>query len=353
MSSFREGGWGLRIALLGASAGVGWLLSPFASTILAAVVVVMVAWPVYAWILARVGGRAGMASVLTMLLLVIGVVGPVGLALWLVITEMGALLVGMRDSLTELPARFSVWIDSAEVASAYHRITADTRTPSQALSDALHAAVNPALQGAGSLAQAALNNVGGALLRLLLFLLVLGTLFQGGPTLADRVQRLVPMAVDAQARVWDKLSRFARGFVVAALLVAVLQGTLATIGYALGGVESPLVWGILTGIVSVVPVVGTSLVWIPLAAVRFAQGDTSGGVLVLAWSVVVVGSADNFLRPLVIGRSASVHPTLIFLAVFGGIASFGLSGLLIGPMLMATLLALLQLYEESLDRPQP
>ncbi len=67
----------------------------------------------------------------------------------------------------------------------------------------------------------------------------------------------------------------------------------------------------------------------------------------LTWSVVVVGSADNFVRPLVIGRSASVHPTLIFLAVFGGLASVGLSGLLIGPMLMATLLALLQLYEES------
>ncbi len=276
MSTFREGGWGLRIALLGALAGVGWLLSPFASTMLAAVVVVMVTWPVYAWILARVGGRAGLASVLTMVLLVVGIVGPVGIALWLVVTEMSALLVGMRDSLTEVPARVSNWIDSAEVAAVYHRLTADTRTPSQALADLLHAAVNPALQQAGSLAQVALNNVGAALLRLLLFLLVLGTLFHGGPALADRVQRLVPMTRDAQARVWDKLSRFARGFVVAALMVAVLQGTLATIGYALGGVESPLVWGILTGIVSVVPIVGTSLVWLPLAAVRFAQGDTQG-----------------------------------------------------------------------------
>jgi predicted PurR-regulated permease PerM len=353
VSSFREGGWGLRIALIAASVGVAWLLSPFASTILAAVVVVMVTWPVFAWIRARVGGRPGVATFLTMLLLVVGVVGPVGCALWVVIAEMGELLVGMRDSLTGLPERASVWLDRPEVAALYRKVTADVRPPSQALVDTLHAAVNPALKQAGTLAQAALNNLGAAVLRLLLFLLVLGSLFHGGPGFAERAQRLLPVAADVQARVWDRLSRFARGFVVAALLVAVLQGTLAWMGYSLGGVDRPLVWGILTGIVSVVPVAGTALVWIPLAVVRFAQGDSSGGVIVLAWSILVVGSADNFVRPLVIGRSASVHPTLIFLAVFGGLATLGLSGLLIGPMLMATLLALLQLYEESLGAGGP
>ncbi len=336
---------GVAVALLVTLGGVAWLLNGLMATLVAAVVVVMVAWPVHARILARMPNRPAVATALTLSALVAGVLLPLGLAGWVVIGELVDLFDGAGITWQEVPGRLGAWLDSPGVRGTFQRLTGARIAPSRWVVEQLQAAVSPALQQAGATARDAVNNLGALVLRGFIMILVVATLFHAGPSLGARVMSLIPVEHAAQEQVWERLARFARGFVVAALAVAVAQGSLAIVGYAIAGIGRPLVWGVLTGVVSVVPFVGTSLVWVPLAAVQLARGEIVSAVILALWSVLVVGSVDNFVRPFVIGRSANIHPTLVFLAVIGGLTSLGLSGLLIGPLLMGVVLALLELYE--------
>jgi predicted PurR-regulated permease PerM len=239
------------------------------------------------------------------------------------------------------------FMDSPDVARHVARVTGDPRPPSEQAGEALRQAASPLAQQIGAMVGSGLGNVGGILLRALIFFVTLATLLHSGRDLADWTRRIAPIAPTYLERVWDRLSRFARAFVLAAFVVAVTQGSLAYVGYAAGGVDRAAVWAVVTAVLSVVPVFGTSLVWIPLALIQWAQGDTTGALVIVAWSVVIVGTADNIVRPLVIGSAAQLHPLLVFLAVFGGLLTLGVSGLLVGPMLVATLLALLSLHEEE------
>ncbi len=336
---------GVTAALLVALAGVAWLLNGLLATLVASVVIVMVTWPLHARVLARMPTRPAVATAITLSALVAGVLLPLGLAGWVVIGELTDLFDGAGITLQEVPGRLGAWLDSPGVRGPFQRLTGARVAPSRWVVEQLQATVTPALQQAGATAREIVNNLGALTLRGLVMLLVVATLFHAGPALGARIMTLVPVERAAQEQVWERLSRFARGFVLAALVVAVAQGSLAVAGYAMAGVGRPLVWGVLTGVVSVVPFVGTSLVWVPLAGLLVARGDLVGAAVLALWSMLVVGSVDNVVRPLVIGRSANIHPTLVFLAVVGGLTSLGLSGLLIGPMLMGVVLALLELYE--------
>ncbi len=339
-----------RIALIAALAGVVWLFRPFLATLLAATVVVMVAWPLHAFVLRRLGGRSILATATTMTLLVVGVFGPIGTAMWILATELGELGPTVAESLRALPAQAAEWLQSPVVERQFRRIVGDDRDPALVVGEALRDAAAPALQQLGNGLGAAVGNAGVALINTLIFFLTVGTLFQSGPDLADWARRVSPVEPRVLERVWITLSRFSRGFVLAALVTGAVQGLLAGLSYAAAGVEGALVWGVLTGLFSVVPVFGTGLVWIPLVAIELAQGNTMGATGMLIWCVFVVGTIDNVIRPLIIGETSQLHPLLVFLAVFGGILTLGVSGLLVGPMLVATLLALLSLYEQDLVR---
>lgn len=342
----------LRLPLALSMLAVAWLLLPFLSTVLAAVVVVMVAWPLHVRIRARMRGYDALAVLVTMLLLIVGVFSPIVTGAVIVVGEVAEIFPSLAATAEALPSRVAAWLDGPSVAPFVTRLLGDQGAPSDLVGDRLQAAVAPALQQVGGLAQDLINNVGAALVRAILFLLVLATLLHAGEPLAARVRALLPVEDHVAERTWASLSRFARGFVLAAAVVAVVQGTLASVGYAIAGVERSLLWGVLTGLASVVPFVGTSLVWIPLALLQVARGDVSGAAVTAAWSLLVVSSVDNVVRPLVIGQAAKVHPAMIFLAVFGGLATLGVSGLLVGPMLMATMLALLEQYEEQQARAE-
>jgi predicted PurR-regulated permease PerM len=325
---------------------VAWLLLPFLSTLLAAVVVVMVAWPLHVRVRRSMPRFPALAVLSTVLVLLLGVIGPVVFGALIVLGEVLELAPGLAEQAAGLPDRLGLWLDGPAAPWA-RRLMGGEAAPSAQVAERLQSAVAPALQQVAALAQSALNNVGGAFLRAMVFVLVLASLLHSGESFADRVRGLLPVAPGVADRLWASLARFARGFVVAAAAVAVVQGGLAGVGYAVAGVDRPALWGVLTGVVSVVPFVGTALVWVPLALVQLLQGDSTGALIVAVWSLVVVSSVDNVVRPLVIGQAANVHPVLVFLSVFGGLLSLGVAGILIGPMLMAALLALLEVPPEA------
>ncbi len=122
----------------------------------------------------------------------------------------------------------------------------------------------------------------------------------------------------------------------------------AFIGYGIAGVATPVTWGLITAISSLLPAVGTFLVWVPLAGYELWNGDLGRGIFLLIWGFVVVSLATDYvIRPRLVGRKGSGHPLLMLVSLIGGIVVMGLAGLIVAPILMSLFLAVLKIYERD------
>lgn len=187
----------------------------------------------------------------------------------------------------------------------------------------------------------------GAVIGLALMLFILFYFFRDGEGLGRRMLGLVPLSEEHKARLLKHLADVTRAVVFGSLLTALVQGVLVGIAFTVAGLPSPIVFGVLAGVASLIPMVGTALVWGPGAIVLMAQGRWGWAIFMLVWGGVVVGLADNFLRPIFISGRAEIATLPVFIGVIGGLAAFGAIGLVLGPLMIALALALIRFAEES------
>jgi predicted PurR-regulated permease PerM len=134
-------------------------------------------------------------------------------------------------------------------------------------------------------------------------------------------------------------------------LIAVAQGICGYISFLIAGVPEPGFWGIIAGFSSVIPVVGTGIVWVPTSIYLFATGNNWQGVFVIVWGLLIMGSADNVIRFLLAKRMADVHPIVTVLGVIMGLKYFGFAGLVFGPILISFFILLLKIYYVEYQKP--
>ena len=194
---------------------------------------------------------------------------------------------------------------------------------------------------------AALTGVLGAVIGLVLVLFLLFFLLRDGEELVNRAIRLVPMEGQKKAALLDHLSSVTRALVLGILLTAAAQGALLGTGFAIVGLASPVVFGVLGGLSSVVPMVGTALVWVPAVIVLLVQGRTWAALFMALWCIGLVTSVDNVIKPLVVSGRAGLPTLAVFLGLIGGLAAFGAKGTFLGPVIIALTIALLRFAEES------
>lgn len=194
---------------------------------------------------------------------------------------------------------------------------------------------------------AALSSVLGAVVGLILVLFLLFFFLRDGETLVGRAIRLVPMDERRKAALLDHLSAVTRALVLGMLLTSAAQGMLLGIGFAIVGLASPVVFGVLGALASIVPLVGTALVWIPAVIVLLVQGRTWAALFMVIWSIGLVTSVDNIIKPLVVSGRAGLPTLAVFLGLIGGLAAFGAIGAFLGPVIIALTIALLRFAEES------
>lgn len=177
-----------------------------------------------------------------------------------------------------------------------------------------------------------------------LMMIVTFYLLMDGHRAAERLLSLSPLPPDMSHRIRDEVLGIMRATLTGTVVLAVLQGLLGGLGFWLFGVPNGPFWGSVMVLASVVPLVGTALVWVPAGVYLLLIGNIGQGVGMMVWCLVAAIACDNFLRPKLIGSAAGLHPVLVFFSVLGGLALFGVVGLLLGPMVLALLLSLLEVY---------
>ncbi|HEY8074407.1 MAG TPA: AI-2E family transporter [Labilithrix sp.] len=187
---------------------------------------------------------------------------------------------------------------------------------------------------------------------LLLFFSIMTSFFvlRHWTTLAARAERILPFHPLHTRATLVEFREVGRQVFLGTLLTGIAQGVLAGIGYAIVGLPEPALLGALTAIASLIPAIGTLLIWVPAGAVLVFSGHPVSGVFVFLWGALVVGVLlDYFVRPRLLGRNRHVPKLFMFISIFGGVAVFGLLGLVLGPVIASVSVAILRVYNRQFD----
>jgi len=176
------------------------------------------------------------------------------------------------------------------------------------------------------------------------FLYTIYFLQMDGGKLVKKILYYLPLNSDDESLMLDKFTSVTRAMLKGTLMIGILQGGLAGIAFAVAGIDNAVFWGTIMAVLSVIPSVGSALVWIPASIILIMQGEVTAGVGLLAFCGLIVGSLDNVLRPMLVGKDTKMHELMIFFGTLGGILMFGIAGILIGPVIASLFVTIWELY---------
>jgi len=303
-----------------------------------------VAQPGYRRLASRLGGRKVLAAWFTTI--VVGLVSAfvVAVTVWVLSREVVS-FVGKLQTL--LSAKDLAEVVGEPLAKFVDKLGISRIEAMKKLQEQLALASGPLAEGAAVV----LQTTGSAALSLILGLLSMYYTLVEWPSIPLRLERILPLDPRHTRALVLEFRDVGRAALIGTVATAAVQGALAAAGFAIAGVPQAITWGIVTGIASFIPVVGTMLVWGPIAAWLLIKGHAGGAVFLASWGMlVVVGFSDYVARPRFVGAGREGHPLLVLISLLGGIEVFGLAGLLVGPVLMSLFLAILRIYERESEQ---
>jgi predicted PurR-regulated permease PerM len=337
----------LLLGLLAAACAL--ILRPFLAPVIWAMILAYASWPAYRRLRGSLHGFNTSAALLMTALMTCAVVLPM---LWLMFLVQGELInayKALSAYLTQGPGVLSPlirgipWLGNFLQEQLLRYSNDPTELGRQAVSWIQHWAV--ALAGV-------LGNIGRTVINAFLTGLTLFFFYRDGDTIVSQIRYVAGLFFG------DRLNRYAatagvmtRAVLYGLLATAFAQGVVAGIGYRVVGLEGPALLGALTGVASVVPVVGTALVWLPVSVWLLATGSIWQGLLLAAWGAVLVHPVDNILRPLLISNTTRAPFLLVMFGVVGGLGAFGFVGIFVGPALLGIALTIWREWAAGQSEP--
>ena len=196
---------------------------------------------------------------------------------------------------------------------------------------------------------------GTASFMLSLFIMLYAMFFflMGGRQILEKILYYMPLGPKEENRMVERFISVTRATIKGTLVIGVIQGALAGLGFFVAGIGGAAFWGTIMAVLSIIPGVGTALVWIPAVIYLIAIGNVTAGILLAIWCVLVVGTVDNVLRPWLVGRDTKMSDLMILLGTLGGILIFGAVGFIVGPIIAALFVTIWEIYGEEFKEYLP
>lgn len=341
---FEDGGF-LALLLL-VTVGFAFVVLPFFGAILWALVLAILFGPVNRRLLRRWPDRRNGAALLTLLALTLIVVLPAVLLGFALIQELSSVYAKVQSGqidpqkifdqfVASLPAQFSGYLRDMGAGD----FSAVRESIAKGFSGSFQSIAGQAL----SVGQGALNVV--LMIGLTLYLTFF--LLRDGDMLAERVVAAIPLRPELRRDVFDKFTTVIRATIKGSLVVAIVQGLIGGSVFALLGIEGALLWGVVMGLFSLIPAVGTGIVWVPVAIYLLATGAFVKGLILVFCGLFVIGMVDNILRPILVGRDTRMPDYVVLISTLGGLQAFGIHGFIIGPVVAALFIGTWNIFNEQ------
>jgi predicted PurR-regulated permease PerM len=339
----------LIVALLAAGFACFLLVEPYINSIVMAFIISLLMFPIHDWLEKRLPNHHNITSLLSCIVLTFIVVVPL-LFVFAAIVQQGSTFSqnvyqwvtnGGIQAIFEHP-----WVvKGLSLVNTY--LPFDTIEPQEVAQKVAQFATSFGSNLVGISAKI-LGDATSFLMDFFLMLFVLFFLLRDHDKIISAMRHILPLSRSQEDKLLDEIEQVSKSAVMGSFLTAIAQGVAGGLGMWLAGFPG-LFWGTMMGFASFIPVVGTALIWIPAAIYLYVTGDTTWAIFLTVWSVAIVGSIDNLLRPLLMQGSgnAGMSTLMIFFSLLGGLHLFGLIGLIYGPLIFAITMVLFNIYEEE------
>ncbi len=325
-------------------------ISPFAVDLAIAGIMVAAVYPVHRWIYKKISFSRSLSAFVSMLLIIIVILLPFTLFGFFVADQAADAYVVVSDRIN-----ITVEVDEAgstskilemipfsdRIVSVFKYLPISTSDILRTAGDAVGVVSSFLLSKTTNI----LKHLSLFLVHLLVFLIALFYFLRDGDRLALYIRSLIPLSKKYRQELFTKLSNLSYGIIYGIFGAAIAQGLLVGIGFSIAGISNAAFWGAIAALFSPVPFIGTTVVWLPAVIFLAISGQYITAILLLAWCALIVGMADNVIKPYVIGSSAQLHPLATLLVLLGGTFVFGLKGLLFGPLVLTLALSFLHIYK--------
>lgn len=320
------------------------ILAAFSAALIWAGIIALALHPLYKKMAALFRGRTGLAAAVMTLITLLLIIGPALLLLAVLVSQ----AVGLYQWALE-------GVKSGAAAELWNRLASSVSQtvlahPLLAGFDMKGIFVN----GLGQISSSLATQIGSVLretallvVNLLVMLIALFFFFRSGEDYYRAVMDLLPFKHEQKQAIARKFHDTFSAVINGVFLIALGQGCMTGIGFALFRVPFPVFWGFLAAFLALLPIGGAALVWIPGAVFLLLTGSTLQGVLLAIWGLVLVSLPDNFLKPMLIGKKANLPTFFLFLGILGGLRVYGILGILFGPLIVTLLTAFIQIYREE------
>jgi len=322
------------------------LIQPFLMPVFWAVVLALVFQPIYNALLARLPNRKGFVATLTTLLITLVVLLPLALVLVAVINQTIGLVDKVNSGEIDTTAPIA-WVEERLplVRQQAEAIGVDFTEIRSNVSDG----AAQAGQWVANRALAITQNFLGIAVSFFLMLYFLWFFLYDGRKIVDYIIRALPLGDADERKLLERFALVSRATLKGTAIVALIQGSMGGILFWAIGIEGALFWGVMMTLLSLLPVGGSALVWAPAAIIFAVQGAYGKAIIIVAFGGLAIGLVDNLLRPLLVGRDTKMPDYLVLIATLGGIASFGLAGFVIGPVVAALFLTIWEMVMRAFE----
>jgi predicted PurR-regulated permease PerM len=331
--------------LLGVTALAFMLFWPFLTAILAAAILAATFYGTYKGILKKIKSKS-FSSIITCILVFLIIVLPVFAVLGLVANELGSAyqkIVANNNFYQDRVSGIFEGIRSSQVVSSF---SLDNFLNQENISNSIQSAGGNAVM----VIQKTYQNVVGSIIWIFVMFFSLYYFLIEGRKVVDKIMYLSPLRDKYEEELSHKFTSMTRATLKGTIIIGVIQGSLGGIMFWIAGVPSFVIWGVIMVILSIIPAIGSGLVWAPAGIILLFTGNIWEGIFVLLFGGIFISLVDNILRPKLVGNDTEMHPLLVFFATLGGLISFGIIGFIIGPVIMALFLALWEIYGKEFKR---
>lgn len=300
--------------------------------------------PAHRWASDRLGGREYLASGLVLIAIVLLVLGPLGLLIGIVVGQAisvsQAITPWVQGFIAE-PSAISAYLEKLPYFDVVYEHVLPYHTQLIEKTGQLVGSVSTFLiDSLSSVTMLTIN----AVVSSVIMLYVMFYFFIIGDALLVKILYFLPLRDEDERRLLQRLTSVTKATLKGTLIIGALQGMICGLAFALAGIYAPVFWGTLMAVASVIPAVGTALIWIPALIVLLVQGKFWGVAILVVLCGLVAGNLDNLLRPRLVGKDTQMHELFVLFGTLGGISMFGILGIIIGPIIAALFITAWDLY---------
>jgi predicted PurR-regulated permease PerM len=330
------------LLLLAATLAFGWIIEPFYGGVLWAIVVAVIFAPLNRALLLRLRGRANLAALVTVLIIIAIVILPLAMIGASLAREASNFYDKMQSGEYDFAGYVQRVFDALPswmTGLLDHFNVTNLATLRETLSSGL-------MKGGQLLAPQALSigmNTFDVVISFGIMLYLMFFLLRDGKALADVIKTAMPLRVDQKTALFRRFTDVVRATVKGGILVAMAQGALGGLAFWFLDIHAALLWAVLMAFLSLLPAIGASLVWMPVAIYLLASGAMWQGISLFLYGLVI-GLVDNILRPILVGKGTRLPDYIVLLSTLGGIKVFGLNGFVIGPLIAAIFMVTWEIF---------